>query len=105
LPQERTSRKKDENRVVVYLSDDLMAALSKRADRYGMTVNLYAKGLLEDALRRDTDGVLTALNLLAEKLTENSEAIARLRKDVGADLAQIAAALDELLDGDGGEEG
>jgi prolyl-tRNA editing enzyme YbaK/EbsC (Cys-tRNA(Pro) deacylase) len=94
----KTGRKKDENRVVIYPSDDVMGILTKRAERAGTTPNLYVKTLVEEALRRDDDGILTALNLLAEKLSENSEAITNLRADIGSDLQQIANALEELLD-------
>jgi hypothetical protein len=94
----KTGRKKDENRVVVYLPDDLMGILSKRASRAETSANLYAKGLLEDAIRRDDEGILAALNLLAEKLNENSEAITKLQADLGHDIQQIAGALEELLD-------
>jgi ABC-type transporter Mla subunit MlaD len=93
----KTGRKKDENRVVIYLPDDLIGILSKRAKGDKMTPNRYAKRLLEDAIQRDDGGVLAALNLLAEKLNENSEAITKLRADLGHDIQQLAGALEELL--------
>lgn len=100
-----------ENRVVVYLDDDDHAALTRRAERRSTSANLYAKELIKGALREDSDGVVNALNLLAQTMTkihtelsaridelaesqtEQGQEILKLRESVREDFKSLAELL------------
>jgi hypothetical protein len=84
--------------VVIYLEDEDYAVLSARAKRTGESENLCAKDILLKSLKKDDDGLLQALNVLATAVGEIGETVARLERNAAKDFHQIGEMMNEVLD-------
>ena len=87
-----------ENRVVIYLEDEDYAVLSARARRSGDSENLCAKDILLKSLKREDDGLLQALNVLAVAVGETGETVKRLETNAAKDFRQLGEMMNEALD-------
>lgn len=71
--------------------------LSEIAKRYKMSAGQYARELVLRSLDSNDEGLLNALNLLAEKFDENQNTVSNLRKDLSHDLAGVVQLLQQIL--------
>jgi signal transduction histidine kinase len=70
--------------------------LSEIAKRYKMSAGQYAREVVIRSLDSNEEGLLDALNLLAEKLDENQNTVSNLRKDLSHDLAGVVQLLQQI---------
>ena len=90
-----TARK---NRLVIYLEDEDYAVLSARAKHTGESENLCGKEILLKSLRKDDDGLLQALNVLAAAVTGTEETVKRLERNAAKDFHQLGEMVNDVLD-------
>ena len=62
-----------------------------------MSAGQYARELVLRSLDSNDEGLLNALNLLAEKFDENQNTVSNLRKDLSHDLAGVVQLLQQIL--------
>jgi len=88
---------KDENRIVCYLDEDTIGIIKQRASNRSVSANLYAKRIIEDAIHRDNEGVVNAINLLAGQIVELQAEFKSAREDNRHNFKQLGKALETIL--------
>lgn len=83
-------------------TDEHWRALSAQAEAYGISPHLMARVNNERILNREDEALLSNLNFLAERIAAVEELVKKLREDTGADLQQIANAIQYLAKKKGG---
>jgi hypothetical protein len=88
---------KEENRIVCYLDEDTLGIVKQRSSNRGVSANLYAKRLIEDAIHRDTEGLAHAINHLAGAIVELQQEFKSSREDHRHNFKQLGKALETIL--------